>query len=210
MLIEVQNLYRVLDTFLDLLFPPREDERLVRTVSPEALAKLVEPQPVGEATALLPFGDIRVRALIHEAKYHGSSKAFELLGGVLGSYLAEQELAGAVLVPVPLGSKRRAERGYNQSEEVARRAARRAGLALDAHILVRTRDTPSQTNLARWQRRENVTNAFLCPAGMSEEEKACTYILIDDVTTTGATLDSAAQALRAAGAARVIAIALAH
>jgi ComF family protein len=200
----------IFSSILDLLFPPRTDELLVRAASGEMLAGLVEPKVAGEATALLPFHDERVRALVHEAKYHGSTKAFELLAGVLGDYLAEQKLARAVVVPVPLGARRRAERGYNQAEEVARRAARRAGLEMNPALLVRTRDTPSQTNLARWQRRENVTNAFLCPAGLTSEEKNRTYIVVDDVTTTGATLAAASQALRASGAARVIAIALAH
>jgi len=200
----------MLTALIDLLFPPREDERIVRELTPETLAELVEPKLVGEVTVLLPFHDIQVRALVHEAKYHGSTRAFELLGGVLGEYLIglsdEESFARAVSVPVPLSAARRQARGFNQVEEVLKRAAPAARLVIDTSILTRTRDTASQTSLARWQRLENMRGAF----SAASVDPSYTYIVIDDVTTTGATLAEAAQALRAAGAARILSVALAH
>ena len=203
----------MLTLLFDVLFPPREDERVLRGVSRDTLATLVEPRLIPGTeppiTALLPFTDERVRAAVHEAKYHGNRTAFDLLGGVLGEYLLELEseegFDEAVLVPIPLSRERRSARGYNQAEEIAR-SALRAGVEI-RDVLTRTRDTVSQTSLARWERRENLRNAFVATPSV---DPSYTYLLIDDVTTTGATLEAAAVALRVAGAARILPIALAH
>lgn len=200
---------------LDLIFPPREDELVLRTASSDTFAALVSPRliPVTELpiTALLPFADKRVRAAVHEAKYHGSRIAFDLLGGVLGEYLLEMEsedgFNSAVLVPIPLSRERRSARGYNQAEELARSAARLASIPIDTTLLTRTRNTVSQTSLARWERRKNLHNAFVASR---IADPSATYLLIDDVTTTGATLEAAAAALRDAGATHILPIAVAH
>ncbi len=200
---------------LDFLFPPRSDEAVVRGVSRDAFLALLAPVPVRaahpEAIALLPFADVRVRAAIHEAKYHGSAAAFALLAEALAEYLRDADLfdpSAAVLVPVPLGRARRRERGYNQVEEVARRAAEILGIPVDAELLARTRETASQVALERGAREENVRGAFACGARMPGA--AHTYILLDDVLTTGATIRAAAGALAEAGAAYVTPVALAH
>ncbi|MEJ0053919.1 MAG: hypothetical protein WDN10_04335 [bacterium] len=205
----------VFASLLDLLFPPRVDERVVRGVSEELLAGLVKPvlvpgtKPV--VTGLLPFGNERVRALVHEAKYHGRRRAFGLLGEVLGEYLldlgSEESFGKAVLVPIPLSRERLRSRGYNQAEAIALRAAKHAGIEVRADILARTRDTAPQTTLTGAGRRENLRGAF---AATNPIDPSYTYILLDDVVTTGATLGSAADALLDAGAKRVLPVALAH
>ena len=121
----------LLTRFLDFLLPPRKTERVVRELKEETLAELVGPMliplPSGEATALLPYRDERVRALILEAKYHKSERAWDFLAQILFDYLlawvAEEAWGEVVIVPVPLGRERLKERGYNQAEEVARRFA---------------------------------------------------------------------------------------
>jgi ComF family protein len=200
---------------LDLLFPPREDERIVRDLSSEGLAELVAPVLVAQSepavTALLPFSDARVRATVHEAKYHGNTKAFGLLAGVLSEYLleiaSEEGFARAVLVPIPLSRERRRARGWNQAEEIAKRAATATQLEMKTNVLERIRDTVSQTSLSRFERRENLSGAFRAGEVL---DPSTTYLLIDDVVTTGATLEAAARALRAGGAEHILAIALAH
>lgn len=210
--------------FLDILFPPREDERRLRGESADAFCarispRLVEAGPV-RAAALLPLSDPVVRAAIHEAKYRGAEKAFALLAAALADalpeYLAEAEYGRgrAVLMPVPLGHARRLERGYNQVEEVVRRALARLGhpavpLSFDASFLARTRETPSQVSRTGSERRENMRGAF---AAAHAADGSNLYVIIDDVVTTGATLGACAEALALAGAAqeRILPIALAH
>ncbi|MCR4275768.1 MAG: phosphoribosyltransferase family protein [Candidatus Parcubacteria bacterium] len=201
--------------WLDFLFPPRVDEFALRDVSPDDFlsrmrVRLVqETQP--ETIGLLPFTASSVRAAIHEAKYRGNEHAFELLSAALVEYLRDADDVGRstsyIVVPVPLGEKRRKERGFNQVEEIANRAAKLLGCTTDAALLERTRETASQVSLPRRARLENMRGAFRAarPADPSH-----TYIVIDDVITTGATLQAAIDALRAAGAAHIIPLALAH
>lgn len=104
---------------------------------------------------------------------------------------------GAVdrVVPVPLHPRRLSGRGMNPACELARAAARHLGCPLEPVALERRRDTPSQTGLSRRARRANVRGAF-----RARKPVPARILLVDDVVTTGATLDAAAAALRAAGA----------
>ena len=145
------------------------------------------------------------RALVHALKYQGADYVAPFMGHLMAERYKElPELQQADLViPVALFSKRQRRRGYNQSELLARAFANEALLALDTTSLVRTRDTISQTKLGRKGRLENMTGAFTCKAPSCIKGK--TVLLVDDVATTGATLEGCAIALREAGAKRVVA-----
>ena len=207
---------------LDFLFPPRSDEAVLREVGTDDFLAKVAPRLVPETrpgtVALLSFGDPAVRAAIHEAKYHGNARAFELLATALADYLRDADDVGrrtSHIVPVSLGRARRKERGFNQIEEIATRAAKQlGGAAVDTTLLERTRETASQVSLPRQQREENMRGAFtttLKLRGTSTAEiSKHTYIVIDDVITTGATLQAAIDALQDAGALHIIPLALAH
>jgi ComF family protein len=103
------------------------------------------------------------------------------------------------LVPMPLGPARLAERGFNQALEIARHLARRAGVALEPGLARRVRDTAPQTDLPHDARAANVRGAFGCDAGVTGRALA----VVDDVMTTGASLEELARTLKRAGAARV-------
>lgn len=156
-------------SIFDFLFPPRVDEATLRDISTDDFLSLVAPRLVSETrpptVALLPFYDSRVRSAIHEAKYHGSERAFTLLGSALAEYLhGHDDLEGrkVVIVSIPLGKARQKERGFNQVEEVARRALKELGadVKIDATLLARTRETPSQVSLPRHAREANMRGGF--------------------------------------------------
>jgi ComF family protein len=106
----------------------------------------------------------------------------------------------ACVVPVPLHPARLRRRGFNPAASLARDFARACGAPL-CHALARVRDTPSQTGLGRAGRRRNVRGAFRL-----RRPCAASVWLVDDVVTTGATLEECARVLRDAGAARVVAL----
>jgi ComF family protein len=103
-------------------------------------------------------------------------------------------------VPVPLSSGRRRERGYNQSERLARGLATRTGGRVLDDTLVRERDTVSQTQLTPAERVVNVHGAFAVPASRHAALRGRVIVLVDDVLTTGATLNACAEALLEGGA----------
>lgn len=203
--------------FFDFLFPPRVDEKILRTLSADAFLTAVAPRLIAqtrpETVTILSFASPPVRAAIHEAKYHGSAHAFELLGLALAEYLRDHDerLRSCIIVPVPLSAARRKERGFNQVEEVARFALSHLGKAwggtLDSSLLVRHRDSASQVSLPRRAREENMRGAF---SATRPADPLPTYILLDDVITTGATLQAAIEALLGAGALHIVPMALAH
>jgi ComF family protein len=144
--------------------------------------------------------------LITSAKYNGNLAVARTLGTFLATQIEKQiaprELGAIdVILPIPLSPKRQAERGYNQAAEIARVVAKRLGRPLAADLM-RTRDTQKQADLSLKARLKNVRGAF--SAASLERPLAGKYVLlIDDVMTTGATLNEAAKALKEAGAARV-------
>ncbi|MCC5805287.1 MAG: ComF family protein [Opitutales bacterium] len=121
----------------------------------------------------------------------------------------EVYIGDAVLVPVPLHPRKERERGFNQSRVLAELFAATAEGAAVEDALVRTRDTDSQTRLRREERAGNVKNAFAIAPGYAIREKK-NFIVIDDVYTTGSTLDACARALLDGGAGSVRVLALAH
>jgi competence protein ComFC len=142
-----------------------------------------------------------IRQAIHELKYRNLRALAPSLAGMLYDYLVENPVAGDVLVPVPLHPKRRRERGYNQSALLARELGRLSGLSVTENCLVRHSYTVPQARSAGVrERQKNVANAFTCLDGRLNGRQV---ILIDDVSTSGATIYACAAAIKSAGAAQV-------
>ncbi|MBE2212200.1 MAG: ComF family protein [Xanthomonadaceae bacterium] len=135
-------------------------------------------------------------------KFHQSMAAGRLLAGLMADTLRDAASAagGASLVPIPLHRRRLRQRGYDQALELARPLAQELGLSLGAGLLSRPKATGAQSRLGKAGRQDNLMGAFRVNG---HAPPPAHVILIDDVMTTGATLQSAATALRAAGVACV-------
>jgi predicted amidophosphoribosyltransferase len=149
------------------------------------------------------------RAAVHALKYGGLPRIATDLAEVIARVVPAPR-AGSVVVPVPLGLGRLRRRGYNQSAYLARALAAAWGLAMECELLVRTRDTPTQTALTPAARLANVAGAFELRIGdcgvrsgagrqSPIQNPQSAIVLVDDVFTTGATLAEAARALARAG-----------
>jgi len=140
------------------------------------------------------------RAFVHELKYHAGWHLRGDLQGLAKRMVPLREFVrGAVLVPVPLHPKRFRWRGFNQARWVADALAAAGGAIGVQELLVRVRDTPQQTRLDRAAREKNMKGAFaLHPRATLVADMR--YIIVDDVFTTGATLNACAGVLRKAGA----------
>jgi ComF family protein len=164
-------------------------------------------QGVGQFERVLRLGvfDDPIRHLIHEMKYRRQWNLGEFLADRL---LASEQVRGLLhhcdcLVPVPLHFRRQVLRGYNPSEVIASRLARRSNRRL-VRAVVRLRNTPSQTNLSVQLRARNVRDAF----GLIKPRQVAgkSIVLVDDVMTTGATLRAVARTLCSAKPASISAI----
>jgi ComF family protein len=134
-----------------------------------------------------------------------------LLARMLGAACTASNIAlPSLLTVVPLGRQRLTERGFNQAAEIARPLARLLHLPLDLGLLQRRRDTAPQALLHPDARRKNMRRAFMLDASRMQQVQGAHVGVVDDVMTTGATLNEAAVALKRCGAARVTALVFAR
>lgn len=140
-------------------------------------------------------------ALVAALKYHGWPAVAAGMGARLARLPWPPDVVAerAALVPVPLAAARRRERGYNQAEALAQAVSRAWGIPVWRDALTRARSAPSQTRLTPGERLANVHGAFLASASCADRLRGKHVILVDDVLTTGATLNACADALFAAG-----------
>lgn len=158
--------------------------------------------PLARATAFTYFTkDGMMQHLLHQLKYKGRTATGTVLGNVFGQELMADGWLSEIdlLVPVPLHRRKTYRRGFNQAALIAGGIATAAGLPLAPQALSRVRDTGSQTRKSRLERLDNVAAVFR--AEREEQLQNKHVLLIDDVLTTGATLEAAGLALLAAGAA---------
>jgi len=218
----------VLPAFCGICYRPLEkDERVVCEECMSQIQFISEPyclrcgKPTkGEKVCMdcfvYPHRLLRIRALgvyagvlaslIHLLKYTRKLSLAARLGKMMSKLVIEDNFLSRVqlIVPVPLHPTRMRERGYNQSELLARNIGEYLNIPISTKSLLRVRNTKSQTRLSPEQRRENVRGAFMLKDTKDIANKH--ILLVDDVFTTGATLDECAIALIDGGAAAVYAI----
>jgi len=224
------------------LLVPREAHRIVcpvcrqrwRAVRPPWCERCGQPEPHFGPCRLCvewPAGfrsvrsavwlDENARPAVHALKYAGLPRIADDLATAMTKLQSPADRA-AVLIPIPLAKKRLRERGYNQSEMLARALARQWRIPVLVDLLVRTRETPTQTALTPDTRLANVAGAFdvrraawdvwrrHLQINAARDTPHVTCVLVDDVFTTGATLAEAARALEQAGATTVTGITFAR
>ncbi len=175
---------------------------------PGALAPLGDgPTPLRRCLAPFDYGH-PVDHLVHALKYRGQLAVGRVLGTLLGERAAALGLQADVdvVLPVPLHPARHGSRGFNQSAELGHWVARRLARPIDPRLAVRRRDTRPQVGLAVEERRNNLAGAFAASPGV----RGLRVALVDDVTTTGRTLQTLAEVLLKAGAASVDGWCVAH
>jgi ComF family protein len=152
------------------------------------------------------FEDNPIRPAIHFLKYRNHKAIAQILGQLLVDTCQKYEIEADMIVPVPLHPTRLRERGYNQSELLVKEVGALLNLSVDTYGLQRIRHTRSQMKLGATERHENVVDAF---AWRGQPLLGHTVLLIDDVCTTGSTLDACACALKQHGVTSVWGVTLA-
>jgi ComF family protein len=166
-----------------------------------------EPPDYDRARAVAKFEGL-MRPLVHGLKYSDRHDARRLFGTWMAAAGADLLADADLIAPVPLHRWRLLTRRFNQSAIIAGEVAQASGVRLDQRILERVKQTPQQVGMTRDQRRLNMSGAFKIAAGRGAEIEDKRVVLIDDVITTGATINACARALKRAGAARVDVLAL--
>lgn len=144
---------------------------------------------------------------IHFLKYHNHQAIAAILAQMLAEAYRRYQLSAELIVPIPLHSSRFRERGYNQSELLARQLGKLLDLPVRTDLVVRSRATESQVKLSFQARRQNVRDAFACQPGPLSER---IILLVDDVCTTGSTLDACARPFKEKGVSAIWGLTLAR
>ena len=153
--------------------------------------------PIERAAALFFYAPHAAPSkAIYALKYGGNKMVGEVLGRMAASDIASDDFFRGIdmVVPVPLARKRLRQRGYNQSEVIAKGVSYVTGIPLNTHLIKRKAFHKSQTHLGRWDRMDNVQDMFIAKKG--EQAKNKHILLVDDVVTTGATVLACAEALK--------------
>lgn len=174
------------------------------SVSPDGVACIAcrDISSLSRHVALMPYQEgVLVAELLHTLKYNFAESVVPVFGHCITLFLTEQKhvLDGVdVIVPIPLHARRFAERGFNQAEKIAASLSHHAAIPMSNNI-VRSRKTLQQALLSKEEREKNVQDVFVAKQSFTGK----TVLLVDDVYTTGSTMQACAKALLLAGAREV-------
>ena len=193
----------------DLIAPPHESIAILRNETNEKFLRYFFPQKISHTITLANYSERFVKAAVTANKFHNHKKAARLLAHLLDHWLNTLPTKPTILVPIPLSKKRQKERGYNQVTRILENLPSRNFKSRP--LLTRHKETAPQTSLAREQRFANMIDVFSVN-DLPEDLAGYRIIIVDDVTTTGATLHSALLALtpNVPLECEVICLALAH
>ena len=217
----LKSLSNFFSSFLDLILPPRSNFAIVKSLDETGILKLLRANEVDGYDWIHPlfaYNDKKVKAIIWELKYEDNTKVLETIGKLIfeeivaltSDILTFDTEARFILLPIPITVSKKRERGYNQSEYIAK-----AILPNDlSHILLyapqwflKVKETESQSHSqSKGARIQNLAGCFKA----NQEVSGKYIILIDDVVTTGTTLREARQELLNTGARDVFAFTIAH
>lgn len=197
---------------LDLIYPPHcvHCDRVGSLLCSHCARLVVRaaPRSLDGLDAMLVYAEFTgpVRAAIHALKYESQRRMARILADWLAAESEIDRWSADLVTAIPLHSARLAARGYNQAGLLAKHFARERQLVFWPEAVERLRDTVSQVTLSATERRQNVDGAFGAAVELVQGKRV---ILVDDVLTTGATMQACAAALRAAGAWAVFGVAVA-
>lgn len=184
----------------------------MRKISVETIKSFAGNFLYHDTTYLLPYKEVVVEALIKENKFYQNSRAAFVLAKVLEDWLANKS-GEIVIIPIPLGKKRQRTRGYNQVTEILKKLPLSEKYSTSPDLLHRNTETLPQTDLQRTERLKNIIGAFSCSEITSlENYSGKTLVIVDDVVTTGSTLEVARATLAPhfPPETKIICLALAH
>ena len=209
------------DDFVDLIFPrcceacdqsligneeivctacrislPRIEKHSVHTESLK-FKFITIPEVLSVQSFLLFTKKGKVQKLLHALKYRGNQEVGVLLGAMFGQEMMAESLLpkAELIISVPLHKRKLSKRGYNQSDLLAEGLSKATGIPWSGTALKRTRFTDTQTGKSKIERQENVSGVFVVNGKFEQKS----VIIIDDVLTTGATLEACVEALKLAG-----------
>jgi ComF family protein len=191
-------------SFIEPPYCPRLGIPFVYDPGPELLSMeaIANPPAYQRARAAVRYDEV-ARTLVHSLKYQDRTDLAPAMGRWMARAGRELLASADMLIPVPLHWRRAWHRRYNQSGALARAIEKASGVKLRGDVLQRIRRTEQQVGLSRPQRASNVQGAFKVSADRQSEIAGRKVILVDDVLTSGATVDACARALLRAKAAQV-------
>lgn len=222
------KIFNVFKFILDFIYPPicilcDQKHNDLKIICPNCINILVNsaqlhfknhPSDFHHLTEHLHFDGIyyfweytpEIQQLIHQLKYNECTKIAAILGLIMSDHLDINNKVDFI-IPIPLHKVRKRERGYNQSEEIAKILSSHFSIEMETTILKRTSYTQTQTYLTAEERQKNLMDAFKV---ISPKIIHKSVLLVDDVITTGSTLNTCAKILKSAGATQVIGCSIAR
>ncbi len=202
-----------LEKLLHLVFPSgciycgRLSEDRIHGFCPECYNSLsIYLRKIGFTWYIFEY-DKKMSRILKKAKYGGKPEAVKTISKLIGKMLAEEGINVDIVIPVPMHKKDLGERGYNQSGIAARKIAKSLGVPCKEKALKKTNKTRRQADLSRNARSRNLFGAFTADAVLVRDKK---ILIVDDIITTGSTLEECKNTLMAAGALSVEAAVIAR
>ncbi len=211
----IHNIFDIFTNIFNLIFPKTAKQRRLEKITIDEWWKISQSGVYENVYYYFPYENSDVRDAIWEIKYRRNKKLGEALAKIVCETLVEEisekvlfeNFTNPLLTWIPQSKNKKSERGFNQSKDLAEIFKIYLGGTAE-ELLEKKSETESQTKLGRAKRLENMKGVFLIPKTKSVEGK--NIILVDDVVTTGATLNEARKVLLKAGARKVLCIAMAH